>query len=105
MRHLALLPVLLLALLPGTASAAVASADIHEHSEFTDGPVTFTAAAGERNRLTVSDKRGDTLFHDAGARVFARGDCKQVDAHTARCPFSEDLPDIKLGNGDDRIVS
>jgi Ca2+-binding RTX toxin-like protein len=88
---------------PAAASAAVAFAHVHPGGERgPQGPVRFTAAPGEANRLTVSATAGGYRFSDAGARVRARGDCVQRGPHAARCPFTEDGADAFLGDRDDR---
>jgi Ca2+-binding RTX toxin-like protein len=56
-----------------------------------EGTLTYRAASGEANVLTVEDVAPnedveEVLFRDAGATVTARGACVPVDAHTARCP-------------------
>ena len=92
-----------LATAPAAASAATAFARIHGGGEAGPrGPVRYTAAPGEANRLTVSEAGGRIVFSDAGARVLARGDCEQLGPHAARCPFSEDVTRALLGDGDDR---
>jgi Ca2+-binding RTX toxin-like protein len=100
---LALLAPLALLLPPAPASAAVVDADLEVEQGTEFGPVTFTAARGERNRLTVSPGGRGTVFRDAGARVRARGDCRQVDRHTATCPTSEDGIAVRLGDRGDRV--
>jgi Ca2+-binding RTX toxin-like protein len=92
-----------LAILPATASAATAFARVHGGGEGgPQGPVRYTAAPGEANRLTVSEDRGRIVFSDRAAPVAARGDCRQRGAHAAVCPFSEDGADALLGDRDDR---
>ena len=63
---------------------------------------TYTAAAGERNDVTVSwPEPGRVVIHDAGAPVSG---CLRVDEHTAMCgaPASESFQIlINLGDGDD----
>jgi Ca2+-binding RTX toxin-like protein len=91
--------------LPSAASAATAFADIHIRHGLADGPVRFTAAKGERNRLEISSTdTGQILFRDRRVRVRARGDCEQVGRHAAACPSGEELPRANLGDGADRAA-
>src|SRR6185503_18325745 len=90
-----------LLLLPSAASAATADADIHRQQGTPLGPVTFKAAKGEVNQVTVTDANGRLRFHDSLNGVKAKGDCEQVNASTALCPFTEDIAKVKLGNRDD----
>ena len=90
-----------LSLLPSAASAATADADVERRQGAPFGPVTFKAAKGEVNRVTVTVANGRLRFHDDRNRVTARGDCEQVSPSTAICPFTEDIAKVKLGNRDD----
>lgn len=90
-----------LLILPAAASAATADADTKRRSGTLFGPVTFKAAKGERNKVTVEYVLGRLRFHDDANRVRARGDCKQVNRHTALCPSTEDVAKVWLGNRDD----
>jgi Ca2+-binding RTX toxin-like protein len=87
--------------LPSAASAATANANIHREQGAPLGPVSFNAAKGEVNQVTVTDANGRLRFHDALNRIKAKGDCEQVNASTAICPFTENIAKIKLGNRDD----
>jgi Ca2+-binding RTX toxin-like protein len=84
--------------LPSVATAATATADVKRKSGAPVGPVTFKAARGETNQVTVTNANGRLRFHDDRNRVRARGDCEQVNANTAVCPFTEDIAKVKLGN-------
>src|SRR4051794_26683262 len=97
-----LLALTALLILPSAASAATADANTKRRSGTTVGPVTFKAAKGEVNKVTVTDAGGRLRFHDSANRVKARGQCDQVDRHTAICPFTEDIAKVKLGNRNDR---
>lgn len=99
------LAVLSLLLLPSAASAATADADIKVRQGTEFGPVTFKAAKNEVNRVTVTYDGGTLVFHDDNNPVKAKGDCKQAGRNTARCPFTEDLAEVKLGNRDDRATT
>src|SRR5688572_2046671 len=98
------LSLLLLAILPAAASAATATADIRVRNGVELGPVTFKAAKGERNDVTVTNDGGLLRMHDDNNRVRARGDCRQVNRHTALCPSTEDIAQIRLGNRNDRAT-
>ena len=98
------LSLLLLAALPSAASAATATADIRVRNGVELGPVTFKAAKGERNDVTVTNDGGLLRMHDDNNRVRARGDCTQVNRHTALCPSTEDIAQIRLGNRNDHAT-
>jgi Ca2+-binding RTX toxin-like protein len=70
------------------------------------GDIVFRAAPGERNRVTVSTLKDPDrkliAFRDRGALVVARGDCRQIDAHAAFCPYTVDGPKVRLGDRGDR---
>jgi Ca2+-binding RTX toxin-like protein len=87
-----------LLVLPSAASAATATADVERRQGASFGPVTFKAAEGERNRVTVTHANGRLRIRDAANRVVARGDCQQVNRRTALCPFTEDIAQIRLGD-------
>src|SRR5687768_15222549 len=93
-----------LLIVPSAASAATATADIERRQGAPFGPVTFKAANGEVNRVTVTVANGRLRFHDDRNRVRAKGDCEQVNARTAICPFTEDIAKVKLGNRGDRAT-
>ena len=101
---IALLAALAVLVAPAAAPAATVSADLERRQGTEFGLVRFTAAAGERNRLTVSPSSRGTRFRDRGASVRARGDCEQVDRRTAVCPTSEDGVRVLLRDGDDRAT-
>jgi hypothetical protein len=83
-----------LAWLPSSASAATVRSD---------GRITFTAAPGEHNRLTIGTDRRGTVFTDAGAVVVARGDCTRVTLHRARCPLIDRTAFARLGDRGDAV--
>ena len=87
--------------LPSAASAATANANVHREQGAPLGPVSFNAAKGEVNQVTVTDANGRLRFHDARNRIKAKGDCGQVNANTVLCPFTENIAKVKLGNRDD----
>jgi hypothetical protein len=90
---------------PSGASAATAFADVDVRDDLPQGPVTFTAAKGERNQLEISTADdGRILFRDRRAPVLARGDCERVDEHAAACPRGEDLPRAYLGDRADQAA-
>jgi Ca2+-binding RTX toxin-like protein len=104
MKTTLLLALCALLILPSAASAATADADVERRGGAPFGPVTFKAGKGELNRVTVTSADGRLRFRDSANRVRARGDCEQVDRHTAICPFTEDIAQIRLGNRDDRAT-
>ena len=88
---------------PPAAPAATAFADVRFDEDFEGhlGPVRFTAAQGETNRVTVTSETRGIVFSDAANPVHARGDCRQLDRHSARCPFTEEPGPVRLRDGDD----
>src|SRR5688500_9011872 len=90
-----------LLIVPSAASAATATADVERRQGTLFGPVTFKGGKGEVNEVTVTVQNGRLRFHDDRNRVRARGDCEQVNASTALCPFTEDIAKVKLGNRGD----
>jgi hypothetical protein len=84
------------------ASRAYAQVYLDEDDYF--GPVSFTTAAGEKNRLTVTNGGLGVVFRDPGSHVHARGQCKRLGAHKATCPTSDDTASIALGNRGDRAT-
>ncbi len=90
-----------LLVVPSAASAATATADTEERLGTRFGPVTFQAARGEFNSVTVTQANGRLRFHDSHNPVAASGDCDQVNENTASCPVTEDIAKVKLGNLDD----
>ena len=109
-----------LALAPA-AHAATASIDYQVGAPRGE-PVTaaaflsYTAAPGETNDLTVSFDAGHWVFHDAGATISVNN-CTKVDDHTADCAAGdgpiydggENLGlhgvTINLGDGDDTLIA
>jgi Ca2+-binding RTX toxin-like protein len=85
-------------------SAATASAAT---VELRGGTVSYRAAGGERNDLTVRDDTGP-VFHDAGARIRVGAGCRALTGGRVTCGAG--LPagkaatriDIRLGDRDDR---
>src|SRR3954470_14378482 len=96
---------LLLALLLALASPASAGTLVWRgdcsYRYYCSHEVTYTAAPGERNDVTVTRPGGAVLVHDAGAPVSG---CQAIDAHTAQCsppPSEPILVRVLLGDGDD----
>jgi Ca2+-binding RTX toxin-like protein len=106
-KTVALAVVLVLAAGTASAGAATLTGKVRRGTEETDGTpfggVLYRAAAGEANRLTVREVGGRTVFRDPGAVIRARGNCKSLGPHVARCPFSEDRARVKLGDRADRV--
>ncbi len=102
--------------LPSAAAGATVSTDVPSDEAYEDCQecyqdeevtVTFIAAAGEANRLSVSLADEKFLLTDTGARVVATGDCKQAGRHAAECPwrweFDVDFK-IRLGDRNDKVA-
>jgi hypothetical protein len=84
-RHLLLVAVAL-----GIGAQSAAGATITYRSG--EGYLTYQAAPGEANRLTVQfDSPRDVTFDDAGAEVSAPKACRRVDAHRATCQLDAPL--------------
>src|SRR5687767_4196529 len=92
-----------LMLLPPAASAATVGGDVKVRGDLDLGVITFTGSKGEANRVTITTRDGVRVFRDDANRLTAKGDCKQVNRHTARCPFTEDPVRVKLGDRADRL--
>jgi Ca2+-binding RTX toxin-like protein len=115
-----LLAVLLFGLLAAPARAGTVSQVIKDScngdptcEKYAQGqpvPVTtFTAAPGETNSVTVTRDGETFLVNDFASAVTAQTPCTQVDANTARCPYtagSSPIPGVTVdaGDGDDAIT-
>jgi Ca2+-binding RTX toxin-like protein len=84
------------------AAAATVNIDYDCDKEACEGVVTFTAAPGERNDVSVSLPAANVVVvHDAGAPVSG---CTTVDANTVRCTPVDIVSlciAVRLGDGDD----
>jgi Ca2+-binding RTX toxin-like protein len=67
--------------------------------------LTFSAAAGKANDVTVTRDSTAVVVHDAGDAVRAGNGCTAVDANTVRCPDPISVLSVKLGDGDDEAVN
>src|SRR3954463_6974334 len=86
--------VVALAVLPAYASAGPVSAS--------GGTVTFAAAPGETNSVSVDRLDGALTVNDTGAPPTAGAGCKQFGTNAAQCPDSGITSlVIDLGDGDD----
>jgi Ca2+-binding RTX toxin-like protein len=83
-RRIAVYTVLLCALLPATAEAALVEIVQKEDSRSVSSAVHFTAAPGERNTVSFPGGGGQ-LIRDTGAPLEAGRGCIAVDEHTVRC--------------------
>jgi Ca2+-binding RTX toxin-like protein len=93
-----------LALIAGVwlaAAAAAQAADLHTEGAAPALPV-YTAAAGEKNSLTVRQEFGGFRFSDTLATISASGGCFNLSQHDAFCPASAD-PKVDLGDRNDRF--
>jgi len=89
---------------PADARASSVFSDVHfDFEQQSVGRATFTAARGEKNRLTVRVGRWGVVFHDAGSRVQVRGRCKSLGPHTATCRSSGYLFPLRVGGRNDRV--
>lgn len=118
---------LLLAVVPTTASAATASLTGESVSDgcpecetyFFVQTMVFVAAPGERNDLTVTSDGDAILATDAGAPITPGEGCVAVTAGSVRCQATaaqlaaadepakkpqESRVDVSLGDGDDRAT-
>ena len=94
-----------LSVAPAVARASWVSSDVRfnvDEQEY-EGPVTFLAARGEENRLTVRAGRWGVVFRDVGSRVEVRGRCKSLGPHTATCRSSGYLYPVRVGGRNDRV--
>jgi Ca2+-binding RTX toxin-like protein len=71
--------------------------------------VTYAAAAGEANRLTVSRLGDQWTLSDPGAAIAVGDGCRSVDAHTAACTAANGPEPVfafsaQLGDGDDALT-
>lgn len=104
---------------PSGAGAATVSTTKTDVSE-TGSPtyrvyeLTFTAAPGEANDVTLTSSGEAIVVRDGGADLQAGPGCQQVDARTASCATERPGPDVnlfirqafvELGDGDDRFVT
>ena len=96
----------MLAVSAEAASAAIAFADLKGGLEGSRlGPVRFVGSAGEVNHVTVKHDSAGLRFVDSANRVDARGDCEQIDVHTAWCPYSDSGEmRVRLGDRDDKAT-
>jgi hypothetical protein len=100
------------AVLALAALAAGGAADAARAGTASGRPAQFTAAAGERNDLTVdAGSGGAVVFSDAGAPVSARLWCAPFPIGQAQCDPDGDPRDtdgggvsVDLGDGDDRAI-
>jgi Ca2+-binding RTX toxin-like protein len=90
----ALLAVLLLACAPAPAHAALVSS--------VDGRLTYGAAAGERNDVTIALDGGELVVTDTA--LSAGAGCRAVGAREARCDAGVTLLGISLDDEDDRLA-
>lgn len=98
--------VLVLAPSPGVTWAATVGGTTR-HDEETYGTMRYRAGAGVANRLTITPLEPVRGFRvvESAERLRARGACRQVDRHTARCPWTESrfVIDVRVGGRDDRV--
>ena len=91
MPRLAAAVVLLFALTPSVASAATVGGKTRSRDGTPFGTMHYRSGPGVANRvavLPVSDY-GELMVVERAERLRARGECRQVDRHSAICPWSE----------------
>lgn len=85
------------------AAAPAATVSVIDRGRY-DGPVmTFDAATGEVNQVTVEGSMSERRVVDTGAPVTAGRGCRQVGEHEAVCSGVFDTT-MTLRDGDDRVV-
>ncbi len=97
-----------------TTPAGAATVDLRYDAEEREWRVVYEAAPGERNDLRVRNTDTKTVrVHDPAVPVTARGRCRRVDGHTARCRMPRETPEgtpylataiVRLHDGDDRAL-
>lgn len=65
--------------------------------------LSYDAARGEANALTVTVAGPDVQLADSGASITGPSGCTTIDAHTVRCPVPTDGLAVRLGDGDDHL--
>src|SRR5690349_4417165 len=111
----------LLLVLPATASASKVSVVMADGcqgdvacSKYGGAPpvpiTTVVGGPGEANRVGVSRSGDAFVVRDDGAVLTAEAPCSVVDAHSARCPVTEDYQGLRgfaavLGDGDDAFTA
>jgi hypothetical protein len=99
-------------LLPGSAVAAtVTSRSVSQLDESVDisrTDVTFAAAAGEVNRVSVRYVPAGIVFRDAGAPLTAAGGCVQTTAEEVTCSLLDGTSSLAItvavGDADDTVT-
>lgn len=91
--------------LAATVAAVTAVACASADAATLDGSLRYTAAAGEQNRLVVTEDAERVTLHDPGATIQVENACELADSHTAVCrgdQFDGQLfLGIELGDQDD----
>lgn len=83
----------------GTPAAAMAGT-----VSVRDGVVSYAAAAGERNTVTVTEVDARTVQIRDSAPVLASTGCVRTDLHAARCSGELRYATVDLGDQDDELV-
>jgi hypothetical protein len=98
-----------LAVLPAAAPAATVSLSEDPPSKYDAGSarMTFTAAAGERNAVTLAGDGASIVVRDLGAPLTAGAGCTAPSAGVARCTstFAIVSARVDLGDLDDAFAS
>lgn len=103
--RLALAALLLALAIPAAASAATAEV-VAVQSRGTYYDVSYQAAPGEVNDLTLTGAGDEKVLTDSGAEIEPGEGCTTITAHSVMCTH-EDLAgvDASLGDGEDRFTS
>ena len=98
------LAVLLLAVVPSSASASTAAVTAVPGDPAFD-VVSYQAATGEANDVSVRSVTGEWILQDPGAVVIPGESCVSLDPHTVQCRPRPQRPleliRVELGDGDD----
>jgi hypothetical protein len=70
-----------------------------------NGRVTFAAAPGEANNVTVASSADSTTVKDAGAALAPGAGCQAQPDGSALCAGPATLVDVQLGDGDDGLTA
>jgi Ca2+-binding RTX toxin-like protein len=113
-RRIGLCALLIAAVLPTCASAAVVDVQTTPGSLLlpASSKLRFQGTPGERNVVTVEGAIGDSrIVRDSAATIVAGPGCTRIDAHAAVCRRPRDSFDFPLGaivhggDGDDQLTS
>jgi hypothetical protein len=102
-----LLPMLVIAILAAAAPASASTVRLSPGGGDESSELTYTAAAGEQNKVSVAVDRGRATIDDPGASsITAQQGCMQVNPKRAVCDLQDSTNTIQyvvaeLGDGND----